>query len=165
MTSWIVSEDVLAQEPLIRDARRDDIARIVDLYRSDELTRKHHADADAPVEAGYYASFDAIERDPRNRLLVAELGFIVVGSFQLTFVPDMSPSGNDVAIIENVIVDAALRGHNIGSVMMRWAIEEATRSNCHRVTLTSSKQRKDAHRFYERLGFEPTHEGMKIVLA
>ncbi|HEY8172106.1 MAG TPA: GNAT family N-acetyltransferase, partial [Dehalococcoidia bacterium] len=97
-------------------------------------------------------------------LLVAELGFVVVGSFQFTIVPDMSPEGRQVAIVENVIVDAGLRGHSIGSAMMRWAIEEAKRNNCHRISLTSSKLRTDAHRFYQRLGFEPTHEGMKIVL-
>ncbi|MCT1600858.1 hypothetical protein M3E18_01235 [Kocuria sp. p3-SID1433] len=27
------------------------------------------------------------------------------------------------------------------------------------------KQRKDAHRFYERLGFERRHEGFKLVLG
>ena len=27
------------------------------------------------------------------------------------------------------------------------------------------RQRKDAHRFYERLGFERSHEGFKLVLG
>jgi GNAT superfamily N-acetyltransferase len=49
--------------------------------------------------------------------------------------------------------------------MMLWAIEEARRCGCHRVALTSNKRRKDAHRFYERLGFEASHEGFKIVLG
>jgi GNAT superfamily N-acetyltransferase len=164
MTSWIVSEDVLKQPPVVRDARQEDVPRIVELYRTDEMTRKHDAGA-GEVEAGYYASFEAIEADPRNRLLVAELGGHVVGSFQLTLVPDMTPSGAQVAVIENVIVDGAVRGHGIGSAMMLWAIDEAKRCRCHRVALTSNKRRKDAHRFYERLGFEASHEGFKIVLG
>ncbi|MBI5289884.1 MAG: GNAT family N-acetyltransferase [Chloroflexi bacterium] len=148
----------------MRDARREDLPRIVALYRTDELTRKHKGAADAEVEPGYYAVFDAIERDHRNRLLVAEAGGVIAGSFQLTLVPDMQPDGRDVAIVENVIVDAAARGRGIGSAMMRWAVDEARRHGCSQVKLTSSRTRVGAHRFYERLGFEPTHVGFKILL-
>ena len=33
------------------------------------------------------------------------------------------------------------------------------------VQLTTDKSRKDAHRFYERLGFKASHEGMKLDLT
>lgn len=148
----------------VRDATREDVPHIVALYRTDELTRKHGADESAEVEPGYFATFDAIERDARNRLLVAEHDGRVVGSFQLTFVPDMQPDGRDVAIVENVIVDGSVRGGGIGSAMMRWAVEEARRRGCSQVKLTSNNRRADAHRFYERLGFEATHVGFKIRL-
>jgi GNAT superfamily N-acetyltransferase len=162
MPSWVVSEDVLSQAIAMRDARRDDVPRIVALYRTDELTRKHHAESDAAVEPGYYAAFDAIESDPRNRLLVAEADGAIVGAFQLTYIPDMQPDGRDVAMIENVIVDGAKRGRGIGSAMMRWAVVEARQRGCSQLKLTSNVARKDAHRFYERLGFEPSHVGFKI---
>jgi hypothetical protein len=32
------------------------------------------------------------------------------------------------------------------------------------VQLTSDASRTDAHRFYQRLGFEPTHVGFKLTL-
>ena len=48
--------------------------------------------------------------------------------------------------------------------MMGWAIEEARRRGCALVQLTSDKMRTDAHRFYARLGFVATHEGMKLAL-
>ena len=35
---------------------------------------------------------------------------------------------------------------------------------CALVQLTSDKARTDAHRFYERLGFTPSHEGFKLLL-
>jgi GNAT superfamily N-acetyltransferase len=148
----------------VRDAVRGDLPRIVALYRTDELTRKHHGSADEDLEPGYFAVFDAIDQDPRNRLLVAEHGGVIAGSFQLTYVPDMQPDGREVAIIENVIVDAASRGAGLGSAMMRWAVEEARRHGSSQVKLTSNVKRTDAHRFYERLGFEPTHVGFKILL-
>ena len=166
MPSWVVTEDPLAPDVTVRDASRDDIPRIVALYRTDELTRKHSTAPpdDMAVEPGYYAVFDAIAADPRNRLLVAEHAGAVAGSFQLTLVPDMNPEGRDRAIIENVIVDAAVRARGIGSAMMRWAIEEARRRNCRQVALTSLNARTQAHRFYERLGFTPTHAGFKLEL-
>jgi len=164
MTSWIVSEDIIAQGVVVRDASRADIPRVVALYRTDELTRKHGAESAADVEPGYYDTFERIEADPQNRLLVAEAGAVVVGAFQLTFVPDMRPDGREVAIVENVIVDSAARGLGVGSAMMRWAIDESRRRGCSQVKLTSNNARENAHRFYRRLGFEDTHAGFKFLL-
>jgi len=62
-----------------------------------------------------------------------------------------------------VASDARRRG--IGEAMMRFAIDEARRRGCHRVQLTSNKRRRDAHRFYERLGFVASHEGFRLALA
>jgi GNAT superfamily N-acetyltransferase len=57
-----------------------------------------------------------------------------------------------------------LRGRGHGAAMMRWAIDESRRRGCSRIQLTSNKSRKAAHRFYERLGFRASHEGMKLDL-
>jgi GNAT superfamily N-acetyltransferase len=48
--------------------------------------------------------------------------------------------------------------------MMNWAAEAARARGCILVQLTSNKQRTDAHRFYERLGFSKSHEGFKLYL-
>ncbi len=49
--------------------------------------------------------------------------------------------------------------------MVTWAVEEARARGCALVQLTTDKSRVDAHRFYERLGFVASHEGMKLVLS
>ena len=41
-------------------------------------------------------------------------------------------------------------------------VERARAAGCVRVQLTSNKERVDAHRFYERLGFRRSHEGFKL---
>ena len=56
------------------------------------------------------------------------------------------------------------RGHGLGAALFEWAIGEARRRHCALVQLTTDKSRADAHRFYERLGFEPSHEGLKLYL-
>ena len=95
---------------------------------------------------------------------MAEVDGRVVGAFHLTIIQYVAYRGGRVAQIENVIVDPAERSRGIGEAMMRFAIEEARRQGCFRVQLTSNKARKRAHRFYERLGFVSSHEGMTLAL-
>ena len=103
-----------------------------------------------------------IADDPDNALMVAEQEGSVVGAFHLTMIQYVANRGGRVAQVENVIVEPAFRGRGIGEAMMRWAIGEACRRGCFRIQLTSNKVRKRAHRFYERLGFVASHEGMKL---
>ena len=56
------------------------------------------------------------------------------------------------------------RDRGLGAAMMAWAIGEARRRGCALVQLTTDKRRADAHRFYARLGFTASHEGLKLML-
>jgi len=47
---------------------------------------------------------------------------------------------------------------------MRHAIALARGRGCDRVQLTTNKKRDDAQRFYRRLGFVASHEGVKLWL-
>ena len=48
--------------------------------------------------------------------------------------------------------------------MFARAIDESRRRGCALMQLTTDKARADAHRFYERLGFVASHEGLKLAL-
>lgn len=146
---------------VIRDAGAADVPAIVAMLADDMLGRDREA---AIVDPAYLAAFAAIEADPNNRLLVAVQGSELVGCFQLTFIPGLGRGGAWRAQIESVRVAATYRGHGIGAAMMRWAIEQARERGCVLVQLTTDKRRGDAHRFYRRLGFEASHEGMKLAL-
>jgi GNAT superfamily N-acetyltransferase len=63
-----------------------------------------------------------------------------------------------------VLVAGRFRGRGLGSAVFGWAIAEARRRGCSLVQLTTDKSRADAHRFYERLGFVASHEGLKLAL-
>ena len=146
----------------IRRATEDDLDAIVRLLAADGL----HADADLgpPLPVAYREAFEAIDRDPAQLLMVAELERRVVGTFQLSFLRHLLDRGGTVAQVEAVFVAEELRAHGLGTELMRWAIDEARRRGCARVQLTSNKARAAAHRFYERLGFARSHEGFKLVL-
>jgi hypothetical protein len=45
---------------------------------------------------------------------------------------------------------------------MRHLMEAAQQAGCYKLALTSNKQRPDAHRFYQRLGFRAASEGFRI---
>jgi len=68
------------------------------------------------------------------------------------------------AQVEAVRVHRAHRSGGIGTALMQWAIARARTRGARGMQLTTNKVRSDAHRFYERLGFAASHEGMKLAL-
>ena len=83
---------------------------------------------------------------------------------QLTFIPYLTHIGSWRCLIEGVRIHTKYRGQGLGTEFFEWAIERAKAKNCNIIQLTSDKQRTDALRFYESLGFEATHEGFKLKL-
>jgi GNAT superfamily N-acetyltransferase len=148
----------------LRDARRDEVAAIVAMLADDMLGGSREVTTE-PLPQGYYDAFDALARDPNNRLLIAERGGDIVGTLQLTFIHGLSRQGAKRALIEAVRVAAPFRGKGLGEEIIRAAVEIAREAGCTIVQLTTDKSRKDAHRFYERLGFVASHEGMKLTLG
>jgi ribosomal protein S18 acetylase RimI-like enzyme len=143
-------------------ATRADVPTLVVLLADDVLGRER----EVPVAIDrYLAAFDAIERDANQALMVATIDDRTVGMLQLTFTPLLSHGGSWRATVESVRVTAADRSAGVGRQMLEWAIACAAHRGCRLVQLTTDKSRTAAIRFYQRLGFRPTHEGMKLALA
>ncbi len=66
--------------------------------------------------------------------------------------------------MEGVRVRESVRGQGIGEKLFEHAIACAKAKGCHLIQLTSDKARPEAIRFYEKLGFKATHEGLKLAL-
>lgn len=114
--------------------------------------------------APYLTALERLSADPNQHLMVAVREGRVVGTLQLTVIPGLSRRGSTRSIIEGVRVHADERGSGLGTQLIEWAIDESRRQNCQLVQLTSDVTRTDAHRFYERLGFEASHVGFKLPL-
>lgn len=147
----------------MRRARREDLPGIVRLLADDPLGRTREAFSERLPE-GYYTAFERIDADPRVELVVAELDGEIVGTLQLMFLPHLTHGGGTRAQVEAVRVDARHRSRGLGRRMMQWAIERAREEGCSLMQLTTNVARTDAHRFYARLGFVPSHVGMKLDL-
>ena len=149
----------------IRTAVASDLPDIVRMLAGDALGAQRERYVD-PLPASYRNAFEAIEQDRNNELVVAEgQDGSAVAALQLTFTPYITHQGGWRATIEGVRVDSRIRGSGLGSELLSWAISRAQERGCHLVQLTTDKQRPEAQRFYESLGFVASHEGMKLKLS
>jgi ribosomal protein S18 acetylase RimI-like enzyme len=151
-------------DPSFRRAEAADLSAIVALLADDVLgaTREHLAE---PLPPGYGAAFAAIDGDANQLLLVGESAGRIVGCLQLCFLPGLTHRGAWRAQIEAVRIAATMRDRGFGEAMIFHAIGLAKERGCRIVQLTTDKARPDALRFYLRLGFAASHEGLKLALS
>jgi GNAT superfamily N-acetyltransferase len=143
-----------------RDASRADVPAIVAMLADDSLGQGREGADLAP----YLAAFDQIAANPSHQLIVAEESGRVIATCQLTILSGLSRQGARRALVEAVRVTADLRGQGIGAALMAECEARARAAGCGMIQLTTDRSRHDAHRFYERLGYQPSHIGMKKPL-
>lgn len=145
-----------------RKAKHADLPAIVQLLANDPLGQRREKYED-PLPATYHDAFNRIESDNNQELIVVENeDGEIIGTLQLSFIPYLTYQGGIRAQVEAVRIREDLRGEGIGRSMFEWAIQRAKERNAHVLQLTTDKQRPGAIRFYEQLGFKPSHEGMKL---
>ena len=152
------SGSVDAAAVAIREATEGDIPRIVELFEHGSLIEGKEDPTDP---APYRAALHEIAQGP-GAVLLAEAGGEVIGVCQLIVFRHLQSRGGLCAEVESVHVHPEFRGRGVGGVLMRAAVQRARELGCYRVQLTSNNARPEAHRFYEALGFEPTHRGFKV---
>jgi GNAT superfamily N-acetyltransferase len=159
--------DVLStaeREFTLRRAGDGDLAAIILLLSDDPVSASRGDRADATDEPAYRSALEGLVTDPSNEvLLVVNDSDEPVAMMQLTRIPGLARRGATRLLIESVRVHSSQRSSGIGSAMMRWVTSTAAAATgASLVQLTSDVARTDAHRFYERLGFEATHRGFKF---
>ena len=148
---------------IFRVAAREDLEAIVALL-DDDVSSKGREDPGLPLDPRYIAAFEAIDADPNQESIVAELDGRLVGTMQLTYIPGIAFRGSWRGLIEAVRISSDIRGHGIGGQMIDWAVERFRARGCSFAQLMSMRTREDAHRFYERLGWTKSHYGFKLAL-
>ena len=145
-----------------RKAKSDDVFAIVEMLADDELGSKREQFQN-PLPQSYFDAFVQIDQDPNQELIVIENNeHEVIGTLQLSFIQYLTYRGGIRAQIEAVRIRKDQRGAGIGQKLFEWAIARARERKAHVLQLTTDKKRPDAIRFYEALGFQSTHEGMKM---
>jgi ribosomal protein S18 acetylase RimI-like enzyme len=148
---------------IYRKATEADLKRIVELLQEDELgaTREYLSEI---LDPRYVEAFRLIDQDPQQYLMVVEQAQEIIATCHLTIMPSLTFTGSTRMQIEAVRVAGSMRGQKIGEQMMQEAIAYGKDKGARIIQLTTNKKRPRAKQFYERLGFEATHEGMKLYL-
>ncbi|MEM7367493.1 MAG: GNAT family N-acetyltransferase [Bacteroidota bacterium] len=147
---------------IFRSATKSDVFAIVGLLAHDKLGKQREA-FQSPLPPAYSRAFEKIDQDPNQELIVLEdVNKEIIGTLQLSFIQYLTYQGGVRAQIEAVRIRDDQRGKGIGEKMFLWAIDRAKARGAHLLQLTTDKQRPEAIRFYERLGFIASHEGMKF---
>lgn len=151
-----------------RTATKEDLPSIIQMLVDDQLGSTRE-DPSLPINSQYLDAFEIINKDPNNELIVLESIDVdqnesskIVGILQLTYIPYLTYKGSWRCLIEGVRIHKNHRGTGLGTELFKWAIQRAKEKNCNIVQLTSNKERTEAIRFYESLGFEASHEGFKL---
>lgn len=66
--------------------------------------------------------------------------------------------------VDDLVTIPEVRSKGYGSALLAWLEDFAEREGCKQVHLDSGTERKDAHRFYEREGFEVSSLHFKRLL-
>ncbi len=148
-------------ELTFRDAAPSDLPTLAGLLANDPLGSLREDPAQEDLTA-YSDALAAIDADPNHHLLVAVHSGSIVGMLQLSLLPHLTYRGGWRAQIEGVRVAEQIRSEGVGRRLILEAISRARERGCHLVQLTTDRRRPDALRFYEGLGFEATHHGMKL---
>ena len=85
----------------------------------------------------------------------------VVGTLDLTVVPNLTRDARPFSVAENIAVAAAYQGSGVGRSLIDEAFRLSRDAGCYKIQLMSNKRRAEAHGFYRACGFEAQAEGFR----
>ena len=145
----------------IREAGEPDLEAVLALLRQDAIRRFEEP---ARVSENQRAAFREITASPHQQILVGEVDGWIVATCQVAWLRRLIYDGSLICNVESVRVSDEHRGKGLGAELMAYVRAEARWRDCARVELTTNRRRDRAQRFYERLGYVPSHVGMKLYL-
>ncbi|WP_194896434.1 GNAT family N-acetyltransferase [Catenulispora pinisilvae] len=134
---------------VFRDAGFDDFERVQRLYRQ--------LNPDDPIvtDGSDAAAFAAIIDRPGLHLFVLDDDGAIVATTYLNVIPNLSRSASPYAVIENVVVEKALRGTGLGKRIMAATLQVAWDAGCYKAMLMTGSRRPSTLAFYKACGFSP----------
>ncbi|MEW6042772.1 MAG: GNAT family N-acetyltransferase [Thermoproteota archaeon] len=133
----------------VRKATRSDTSSILELLY--ELGRP--APKNKSEKVNFVKQIAHYIREPDKKILVALLDSEIVGLVSMVFLQRLNQTKLEMYIPELVVAKKFHR-RGIGKSLIDACIKIAEKKNCYRIRLESGYQRKTAHIFYKKLGFE-----------
>jgi GNAT superfamily N-acetyltransferase len=98
-------------------------------------------------------NFDWMKSNPDYILLGAKYNNELVGTLMGIICKDIVGECKPFMVIENVVVRSYMRGKSIGKKIMSEIERIARENDCYYSMFVSSIHRKEAHKFYESIGY------------
>jgi GNAT superfamily N-acetyltransferase len=134
---------------VFREARFGDFDDVVRLYR------QLHPNDPVLEDGSDATAFEQILRTDGLHLFVLEVDGAVVATTYLNLIPNMTRSASPYAVIENVVVDEAVRGTGLGKQVMAATLAVAWEAGCYKAMLMTGSKTPATHAFYVACGFSP----------
>ena len=147
--------DTLTDSICLRTVRPDDLPALVTLLNQSTRTSL----------AAATRAYERIRAQGNFVVRVAESSSRLVGTYGLMAMDNLGHDGAPVGIVENVVVDAAWRRRGLGRALMDDAVAHARAAGCYKLVLASNDALREAHAFYEALGFARQGVAFSLALA
>ena len=151
------STDVGYTRRVFREAHLGDFDCITHLYRQ--------LQPEDPVlqDGSDRAAFEQILSSPGLHLFVIEINGVVVATTYLNVIPNVTRSASPYAVIENVVVEEALRGTGLGKQIMASTLRAAWEAGSYKAMLMTGSHDPAVHSFYEACGFSSGDKKAYVV--
>ena len=97
-----------------------------------------------------------LENENIGNILIVSINEEIVAMVNILYTISTA-LGTKVAILEDMIVSKNFQNQNIGSELLKYAIEVAKNKGCKRITLLTDNDNSHAHKFYKKSGFQKSN--------
>ncbi len=131
----------------IRDARRNDINQILELY-----TNLH--DNPIPlIDDKIKAMWNKIIDDRDHHIILGCLNEKIISSCVLVVIPNLTHNQRPYALVENVVTHEKYRNRGYASAVLDYAKRFAKDNDCYKIMLLTGSKEKSTLDFYRKAGF------------
>lgn len=132
---------------MIREARKEDLQEILELYLY------LHETAVPENNARLREIWDAILSDPNHHLIVCEVDGKLVSSCVCVIIPNLTRNVRPYAFVENVVTHGEYRGRGYATACLAWAKKIAEEAGCYKMMLLTGSKEENTLQFYRNAGY------------
>ena len=133
----------------IRELKSNELDDLLELY-----SYLHHDDDPLPERSTVEIVWREILNSPNYQLYGVFVDNVLVASCALSITPNLTRGCRPYGVIENVVTHMDHRRKGYGASVLRFALEQAWKSNCYKVMLLTGRKSEAVYQFYENAGFD-----------
>lgn len=133
---------------MIREAADGELFALLSL-----LAHLHPADEMLPLSEAT-PMWQSIQQDPNQHLYGAYWNGFLVATCTLIAAPNLTRGGQPYGLIENVVTHPDYRRRELGTAVLKQALQTAWEQHCYKVMLLTGSKNEATLQFYEKADFQ-----------